>query len=250
MDNKTLLSLVELALTALVTLVAAFAGSWYAFRLSDNARARQTVDEQVAAINRAQFVLIRQWNLLRNFQAQIVDPFRNDPARPISMRPQLPVEETPARIDVDSLSFLLETDDRELVFRLLLEQQRFETAIRAINERSRLHIGEVQPRLVAGSILEKSEYVEDQVEAAVSSHRLLLLRRATDAVVEQVDLTLVSTQAMATEFQSAMKLRFPARSIIRMSPEVPSNPLQPTSGASGRVSSKGVAAARGWAAFR
>jgi len=246
MDNKNLLSLVEPVLTALVTLVAAFAGSWYAFRLSDNSRARQTVDEQVAAINRAQFILIRQWNLLRNFQAQTVDPYRNDPARLINMRPRLPVGGTPARIDVDSLSFLLETTDRELVFRLLIEQERFETAIQAINERSRLHIEEVQPRLVAGSILERSEYSEGQVEAAVGSHLLLLLRRATDAVIEQVELTLVSTQAMATEFHLAMKSRFPDRSIIRMIPDVPSNqPLQPTGGEDARRPSKAVAATRG-----
>ena len=51
-------------LTHLTTLVAAFSGAWFAFLLNDRAKARETTRQQVAALNRAQFTLIRQGSCL------------------------------------------------------------------------------------------------------------------------------------------------------------------------------------------
>lgn len=81
MDTKTALQLIEPLVTGLVTLAAAFAGSWYAFRLSDSAKARSTVRAQVAAVNKGQFVLIQQVNTLKLVQSQTIEPARQHPGR-------------------------------------------------------------------------------------------------------------------------------------------------------------------------
>lgn len=232
MDTDIIRSVVETGITGLVTLVAAFAGSWYAFRLSDNVRARETIATNVAAVNRAQFALIQQYNLLKVFQRKSIDPARTDEARYVNMRPTLPLRELPAPLDLNSLSFLLETDDREFVIHLLIEEQRFQTARQAINERSRLHIEEVQPRLAAGGIKEKSPFREDELTEALGEHLFLMLQRSTEEVVREVDLTLASTLDLSARFHAAMKQRFPKEKIIRLDSDEPSNrPLQPTSGA-------------------
>jgi hypothetical protein len=231
MDSETLRTIAETGITGLVTLAAAFAGSWYAFRLTDKAKARETVSAHVAAINRAQFALIQQYNALKVLQRKSIDPVRSDPVRYINMRPTLPLREPSSPLDLDSLSFLLETDDREFVMHLLIEEQRFETTRQAINERSRVHIEELQPRL-AGQIKEKQSYPQDELAGVLGEHLLLSLQRVTDEVVREVDLTLESTLQLSAGFHAAMKKRFPKYKIIGLDTDEPSNmPLQPTSGA-------------------
>jgi hypothetical protein len=231
MDDAILSQLADTVVSGLVTLVAAFVGAWYAFRLSDRDRARQTEREQVAAVNRAQFVLIQQFNGLKMIQSQIIEPVRQHPGRSVAMRPVLPVVGPPVRLDCDSLSFLLETDDRELLFNLLIEQQRFDAALQIMNERSRLHLEVLQPRLATAGIREGEDYSREAVVDAVGNELVVRLERATADAIEHVDKTIESCPVLIAEFYRAMKLRFPKHVVIRLAPEGPSNqPLQPTSG--------------------
>jgi hypothetical protein len=222
---------VETLISALVTLAAAFAGSWSEIKLEDRARSRQRIRDQVAAINRAQFALIQQRNELKNIQSKMIEPRRAEPLRFITMRPSLSFGDSTARVGVSDLLFLLETDDRELPFLLMLEEKRFETAIQAVNERSRVHIGELQPRLTAAGVKEGSSWTLELLKERLGDDIVLRLQRATDAAVEQVDLTVTSCTAFIDTFHKAMKARFPKESIIRIAPDSPSyKPLQPTSG--------------------
>lgn len=206
-------------ISAFVTLAAAFAGAWSAFKLEDRARARRRVRDQVAAINRAQFVLIQQWNELKNIQAKMIDPKRKDPLNFITMRPSLSFGESTPRLDIRDLLFLLETDDRDLPFLLMLEERRFETAIQAVNERSRAHINELQPRLTEADVKEGTTWTIDSLTERLGEGLVLRLQRATDAAIKEVDLTVESCAALVDRFYRAMKARFPGETIIRMAPE-------------------------------
>ncbi len=152
MDSQSLMGIVALVVNGAVALAAAFAGSWSAFKLADREKARERLQDQVAAVNKAQFVLIQQVNLLKQIQSNTVNPVREHAMRFVAMRPLLPQGKSVPRLDFQTLSFLLEADDRELLFKLLLEQERFDTAVQALNERSRLHREAMQPRLIAGGI--------------------------------------------------------------------------------------------------
>lgn len=58
---------------------------------------------------------------------------------------------------------------------------------------------------------------------------MLRLPRATDAAIEQVDLTAASAADLVTRFREAMKARYPKERIIYMEPNSPSNDgFQPT----------------------
>lgn len=217
--------------TGVVTLVAVFAGSWSAFKLEDRAREGQRTRDRIAAINRAQLVLIQQWNALANLQSQVIDPQRSDPVRFIVMRPCPPCGVTTPRQEVGELSFLIETDDRDFPFLLMLEQSRFDTAAWAVNDRSRLHIDELQPRLREAGVREGTSWTIGELEQRLGEDLVRKLQRATDAVVEQVDLTVASTANLVRQFRESMKARYPDERIISMEPNSPSNQaLHPTAG--------------------
>lgn len=217
------MELLETLISAAVTLVAAFAGSWSAFKLADQDKVRQTIRDQVSAINRAQFVLIQQLSTLKNIQSKMIEPKRADRLRMINMRPALPVGGSVPQLDPDGLLFLLETEDRELPFHLMVEQQRFDVAVQAINERSRLHIEVLQPRLAAALIEEGCQYSSAKLTELLGEDLLLRLERATDTMVEQVELTVESCTALIATFHASMIVRFPNANIIRVDPSQPSN---------------------------
>lgn len=116
----------------------------------------------------------------------------------------------------------METDDRELLFNLLIEQQRFDSAIQIMNERSRLHLEVLQPRLAAAGIREGEDYSREAVVSAIGSELVVRLERATADAVEQVDKTILTCPKLVAEFHRAMKLRFPKHVIIRLAPDAPS----------------------------
>src|SRR5947207_13621495 len=121
------------------------------------------------------------------------------------MRALLPIDRNISRIDADSLSFLLETDDRELSFLLLVEQQRFDAAVQAMNERPRLHLEVVQPRLAAAGIVEGGEYSRKQLVTVLGDDLLLRIERATDVAIEHVDATVKPSTELIAAMYRAMK---------------------------------------------
>ena len=208
------ISSVAKILPHLLPLVTSISGAGFAFLLNDRAKARQTVRDQVAAVNRAQFTLIMELNQLMLIQKEI-EPFRHHPHCCIAMRPLLPFRDEVLPLDVNSLSFLLETNERQLLFELLVEQQRFNLAMQAINERSRIHIDKIQPRLVAAGMREKFEYLDSEWIEAMGEPLYLELKRMTDAAIEQVDLSVDSCQDLLIRFYNAMTKHFPKHTIIR-----------------------------------
>lgn len=217
-------SFMQTLLTPLATLVAAFLGAYCAFSLNDNARARQTVRDQVAAVNRALFVLTRQFNLLRGIQNQVINPVREDDTRFIKMRPSLPLSIGFPKLDMDSLSFLLETEYHNLLLELLIEQERFESALQAMNERSRLHLEILQPRMAAGGIMEGVDYSFGKAVEVLGHPFVLHMQRATDQAIKLVDDAVDSNLTFAKRFHREMKALFPEpkHKIILFEPIEPS----------------------------
>jgi len=135
-------------------------------------------------------------------------------------------------LDVGELAFLFETEHRELPFRLLVEQRRFDTAMEAMNERARFHVNVIQPLLATAGIRERTSYDRRYLVEVLGEPMLIRLQRSTDDAIAHVDLTVTSCSGLITEFYSAMQSLMPSHKFIRAGKDASSNaPLQPTSGA-------------------
>ena len=78
--------IMELAIQAVVNLFAVFFGALSAFWLENFRRSRKTTKSQIAAGNRAMFVLARFWNELMSIKNQLIEPVRNNQARMVAMQ--------------------------------------------------------------------------------------------------------------------------------------------------------------------
>lgn len=129
----------------LFPLVGTFLGAALAF--AANVAQEQTKRKREAreALHRAVYVLIVQHNEISNYMATwqgykaLVQMAFNLPAFQ-------PSEKFDFRQNIDSLTFLLrgDADDRNFLFKLTVEQQRFDVCLQAIRQRNEFYVNNVQ----------------------------------------------------------------------------------------------------------
>jgi len=202
------------AIEPLTTLVAAFAGAWAAFRLDRWAQQNAEHKRRSVSANKVMFSIATQVTVLSNLQKQIVDPDRDSPWRYIAMRPMLGFKAELLHVDLSEIAFLLETEDRNLLLEYTLEIDRFRSALAAMEERSRIHVESIQPRLEEIGFIEGNPIAQNVVDSGLGTRMVATMQRLTDDVVASIDDTLASHLAFAEKFRSAMKKTFPKETII------------------------------------
>jgi hypothetical protein len=215
----TLTAVLDPIISGVTTLVAAFAGAWFAYALSKHERTRDLIDARVAAANRAIFALLRQFNSLHIIRLQEINPRRGDPLRCLNIPALSAVPSSSVHVDLDALTFLLETDDRQVLGELMSADNNFHSAVQAITERSACHRNAVQPVLAAAEVHRGQETNLAEVQAILGHALHQEISEATDLMIQIVDQTLVSTQAIAGQFREAMLRQYPKRTFIRFLPK-------------------------------
>lgn len=114
---------------ALATLAAAFYGAKYAFQFQKDKEQEDNKKRNILNGNIAIFNLMRMTMKLRNVQRQIIDPARNRLVLFLQMQPTPHLINNDIKLNIESLYFLLETDDRNLLGELVTEDARYQSAL-------------------------------------------------------------------------------------------------------------------------
>lgn len=194
---------------ALVTLLAAFLGARYAFSLQNEKIKRDQIQSNVAAGNKAVFLISRQINELDTIKEQIIDPERNQDIKFLTIRPFFLRDLEHLKFDTDALSFLLQTDHRELLSELTIEEARFQQTINAVNRRSHLHLKEIQPLLEKAGFIEGNNYTISFIRDALGDRIFTSLQRATDDMIHHVDKTLDTLTVMVNKLSNSLSEIYP-----------------------------------------
>jgi hypothetical protein len=147
-----------------------------------------------------------------------LDQAHSDELRLVNMRALSPLPHD-VHVDLDALTFLLETDHREILGELMVADECFHSTIQAVNERSSVHRETVQPILIAAGVREKAETTPAEVESILGHAVYMEILRATDQAISLVDRTLVSTQATASRLRDVLLKVYPKRTFIRFEPK-------------------------------
>ena len=199
---------------SLATLVAAYYGASLAFKFQNDKDREDIKHRNMANGNNSIFALTRMCNKLVNLQRQIINPIRNSPARFLEMRPTTSLEKDDIKLDLEKLYFLLGTDDRDLLGEIMAEEERYRSAIDAINERSLLHIREAQPLLERAGFVAGGEYSFDQIEAMLGQRLYASIVQATEQAISHVDAAVVSIKLVADKLAASLKKQYPDKKII------------------------------------
>lgn len=128
---------------ALATLVAAYYGAKFAFQFQNDKELIAEKKHNIISANTAIFTLSRMANKLFIYQRDIIEPFLNKATAFIEMPPTLDIDKEHIKLNIETLYFLLQTNDRNILGEVLIEEERYRSAIDAINKRSQLHLEEV-----------------------------------------------------------------------------------------------------------
>ncbi len=159
---------------------------------------------QIAAGNRALFVLLQQANTLKLYQHDFINPVRESPGRHLELRPTLHYQEDSLLFDLKALDFLATPKHQQTLFELTIEEARYREAIKSINTRSRLHLETIQPTLAALGLRHGVEYTGEQFKAALGDFLYEHLRNLTDGVVMHVDRTVDSLISMKQRLRASL----------------------------------------------
>lgn len=202
---------------ALATLIAAFYGAKYAFDFQRKKEREDQKKKDLVAANTTIFNLMRMANSLLVFRKQVIDPFRGKPTAFLEIPPVLHTIGEDIKINPESLYFLLQTKERNLLGEILIEERRYHTAIESISERSNLHRNEIQPLLEQSSIMQGEFYSIEQIEKALGERMFVTINQATDQLIAHVDQTIESIQTVSNKLVGCMKNLHPDESVIRYS---------------------------------
>ena len=211
-------------LPAMATLMAAYFGAKYAFDLQTEKEKATIKQSNIVNGNLAIFNILRMINNLLDYQKQIIDPVRNKPTSFLEMSPTLPSEVDNVSLNIEKLSFLLATDDPNILGELSIEESRYQRAMDAIKERSRIHRNEAQPLLDRAGIIHGGNYTFEEIKSALGNRLYTTLQQSTKQIVEHVDATIDSLREIGNKLHKALKGLYPNEEVTRIADPVPSPP--------------------------
>ena len=198
---------------SLATLVAAYCGAKYAFKFQNDKEIEDNKKRNLVNGNIAVFNMMRMICKLRNIQKHFIDPVRDLPVIFIQMQPTIPINND-IKLNIETLYFLLETDDNNLLVELVIEEESFLTALDAINERSRLHREEIQPLLEKAGIVQSCNYSIVNIENALGNRRYITIKQATTDSIMLVDSTIVSLKKVSYKLIESLNKHYKNEKII------------------------------------
>lgn len=201
-------------LPPLATLIAAFLGPWFAFRVATRGKRREEREKRILAGNLAIHVLSLQYTALMNIKEQIVDPARSQPVRYLVMQPTLPSSSQNLEIDYRDLDFLLNGKNPIVLYDLRISQTMFKDTLQAFNEWSRIHREEAQPRLESAGVRYGGSYTQSQIESSLGPRITGALRSGAENSIEMFDRTTVKLTEMSKALHQALKEFFPGEKFL------------------------------------
>ena len=209
----------DVVVSALATLVAAFAGAWFAFYLQEKKEYVKEEKERKSNLNLVLVTLVRQYQSLENIKLEI-DSLKEDALRYIKLPAITTNQYSDIKIKVEILTFMLDSEPN-LIMEIMLEQERFEMALKAVQLRSERHAKEFQPAYA--KLFEKDNSTQIQViqlPAMLGVYLHNALKNETDHMYKQVYEASKSTLAVLEKVRIHAKQIYPRAAFIRIDPKI------------------------------
>jgi hypothetical protein len=171
-------------LNVLVPGASAFGGAYAAFRFENARERRKETDEQYRALRFAHFVVLSQYQVLITLRDRYLQHMQNPDRDWMHLHPVLLSFAAPS-LKVSELGFVLEGADPDLLNRLLVGQQLYETVRNLLTTRNQVFAG-LQRR--AAELEAQGVHVPDNEEAFQSMF-------GKDLVTQVKDLTMGAVEA-------------------------------------------------------
>jgi hypothetical protein len=199
-------------LSASATLLAAFAGSWFAFKFQRGYELRKNIDQNLNVYNMSFIRLFHQYNDLLVIKKYFISEIDKDPINWLNI-PALSEQKVLPDPDLSTLSFLIQYGKSDIISDIIIANQKYEVCINIINIRSDLHLNKLQP------ILERITPIDnlvdkDDIEKELGPKLIGELKNITKEIEEMIPETIQTYEVLLGKITEYGKVVFPKRKIL------------------------------------
>ena len=206
----------DVLINSLATLFAAFLGALAAFLLQDWRNKRGEEARKRSAVNRAIFDLSMLWNDLEQYRKEIIEPIRKTNAPWLNMQANVSTQFHNVSFNFDELFFLVDAEKADLLQKLFLEESRYRITIDLIEERSKIVLNWLHPKMESLGFTKDSKLNLQELESKLGPDLTFKLKSLTDATIQFVDENLTSMHALNSEFTAEMETLFESKKVLKV----------------------------------
>ncbi len=208
--------LFEYFVAPVVTLGAAYAGAHFAFLLQEQRAKADKDDAAVRAANGAIFEISRWCNTLIGLESQFIREFRDDPARHLKIMPMAELTIGRPHFDFESLNFLFSSSDPNLPMLIHMWQQDVASTLDVVDQRSRMHVNELQPALERlQKRIKIAEPPMQLIHLELGEMRTQQLMILTNIMIECIGRGIDTASNLAKQLRAVSNAMYPAGKLIR-----------------------------------
>lgn len=207
-------AITEAAIAFGAALAGAGAGAYLANYLERKSREIEREKANIASTNRALLALWQHWFALADYRATYGTQWKSGDKN-AWYTASLPYPRNVERIEVDiaSLSFLLETDDAEVVARITQEEEAFRSTKALIDRRTAYFFDRVFPRLDAAGIPYGGGVPGDATMKAVLGFQLVdELQKMYPDMVSRTNQSIESLAKLIADLREMVVRKYPQHS--------------------------------------
>ena len=198
---------------AISTAVSTFIGAYFAFQFERNARRIDLIETEVASGNRALFTLLLIWNKQKQYQKEVVDIYRNREDAWLNLAAGGSIGDSSLLFDLKELSFVLQKKGSIFQF-AVLEADRFHSVSNHIDQRNKLVLFEVFPRMSAAG-LEINQFANvELIRTILTAGVVRQLEVLTRGIINNIDENVASSRDVFRKFRAALKEIYPDKKFI------------------------------------
>jgi len=203
-------------INSLSTLFAAFLGALAAFLLQDWRNKRREDARKRSAVNRAIFDLSMLWNDLEQYRKEIIEPVRTSSAPWLNMQANVSTQFHNLSFNFDELFFLVDAEKADLLQKLFLEESRYRITLDIIEERSKIVLSWLQPKMESLGYTKDGKIDIKELESKLGPDLTYKLKSLTDAIIQFIDENLTSMYALNSEFTAEMEALFEGKKVLKV----------------------------------
>jgi len=204
--NPNTISAGAIAMDFVKVFFATFAGAWSAFQIDKKHKEYKEKKQNFRAGKRAQFALISQYQSLMAVKTQHLDQKKEENTRFMTL---LPFSHFSSHqlVNIDSLLFILDESDANLLNELSVANQKFQSVLGLIEARNNVHIS-FQGRAAKIGI-----------DQALDNSTMAILKDFTDSLYESVDDSISTNMELFEKLREFLKKYLPKGDPLKYIPE-------------------------------
>ncbi|MBY0475107.1 MAG: hypothetical protein K2Q13_08630 [Nitrosomonas sp.] len=215
-EDVSLLPFINTLIAPLATLVAAFFGAKYAFKLQAQQKQEETYRTEVEAGNKVIFQLIRLHNKFGAIREQFIEKYRDNSGRHYLIQPIAGLDIKDPHINYDSLSFIFNSGELNILTELSSFEQEIASAIEVISRRSDHHYRIIQPAVEQLEKEHGKEITLEKIDSILGKREAQIAKMSTDNMIMCVD-SIMHYDKLIIKLSNLMKGLYKGHTIISMS---------------------------------